>query len=110
RPSTITTRGTKRPGANSSASLHSEISATPPRRAREVRIDDALRRAARGRQAALVHRHITARDVAAHIVIDLQADRVSRIVSLRSRRHGREHRRDYEDRTGYGAHGKSPSR
>src|SRR5262245_26536741 len=57
----------------------------------EIRIDDALRPAAPGREPALVHRRVAARDVVAHDTEDLQADRVGRVVGLGAGRRSRQH-------------------
>ena len=57
-----------------------------PLRAREIWIDDALCRAARGRRVALWQRRVAAIVIVAPPGPDMQANRVSRIVRLGARR------------------------
>src|SRR5712664_745620 len=73
-------------------------------RARKIWIDDALGGAARRRLSALWQRGIAAFDVAALYVVDLQADRVVRIIRLGASRRCRQNRHARQNRQSRNAH------
>ena len=73
-------------------------------RAGKIWIDDALGGAARCRRVALRRRRVAAFVIAATSAVHMQANRISRIVSLGSNRHPRRNRRDRQNCQSRNAH------
>src|SRR6478736_297980 len=74
---------------------------------REIRIDQALRRAARCGRCALRQRSKAALDIAAVNTVGLQANRVAWIIGLRAHGRGDQRRCNRQNRASQYAHGGS---